>query len=116
MSSGSPAIDGVNYMVAASHPMTMPTGTGFAETVLTVGSWVAVCSTDAWLKQGKTGMSVATVPATRAAGAAMPSQNQSFFLPAGVPIPFEVRTGAEYISGIAVSLAGTLTLSGPILR
>lgn len=116
MSSGSPAIDGTNYAAAASHSMTMPTGTGFNATVLTVGSYWVVCSTDAWLKQGGSGMSVATVPSTRAAGAAMPAQNASVFLPAGTPVALEVRTGCEYISGIAVSTAGVLTIVGPILR
>lgn len=114
-----PAIDGTNYTNAATHPMALPTGTGFAQTVLDAGHYWIVSSVDGYLKQGKTGMSVATVPTTRSPGDAMPAKNATAHLPAGVPVALTIPVGedaASYISGIATSIAGTIVIVGPILR
>jgi len=118
MSSGSPAIDGVNYLSAATHTMALPITTAFAETLLDPGSYWVVSTVDGYLKLHKTGAAVAIVPTTRAPGAAMPSKNATLRLVAGVPVAFEVPAGstAMYISGIATSIAGTIDIVGPILR
>ena len=116
MATGSPAIDGANYSAASTHPMALPTGTGFAATVFPVRtSWVVTSSTDGYLAIGGSGV-VAAVPSTRAPGAAMPAINGQVFLPAGVPIVFDVPSNSGYVSGIAVSLAGTVVFTGPITR
>lgn len=119
MSSGSPAIDGVNYLSAATHAMALPITTAFAQTPLEAGSYWVVSTVDGYLKFGKTGMSVAVVAATRTPGDPMPAKNATLRLVAGVPVAFEIPVGesdAMYISGIATSIAGTIDIVGPILR
>lgn len=115
----SPAIDGSNYANAATHTMALPITTAFAETLLDAGFYWVVSTTDGYLKQGKTGMTVAVVPTPRAPGAAMPAKNATTRLVAGVPAPLTIPVGeadATYISGIATSIAGTIDIVGPILR
>lgn len=107
-----PSIIGAQYRACASFNFSVPTGTGSTGTTLPRGSYYLVATVDTWVKLGASDV-VATVPATRSAGGAVPSLNSTFLAPAYQVTPLEIDSDGTYFSVIAAS-AGTLAVVGPI--
>lgn len=109
----STSITGANVARCRSFAISCPTGTGLAQVAIGAGGYYVVATTDSWVTLIKTGGAVAVVP-----GASQPAEaspNGLMFCPAGVPCPLDVDGSvAQFISTIAVSVAGTLNITGPL--
>lgn len=105
----SAAISGTSAAKCSTFLSTVPSGLGSTATTLLRGGYYIVPTVDTYLRLDGT---VATVPATRSAGGALPAINATLFCPALQVTPFTLDADGSF-SVIAAS-AGTCTITGPL--
>lgn len=107
------SIAGAAYGACRSFVYAVPTGTGSAATSLPRGGYYLYANVDTWVTLGVVGV-VATVPATRAPAAALPSLNKTFLVPAYQIVPMEADDGDTHFSVIGAT-AGFINFTGPVM-
>lgn len=105
----SAAISGTSAAKCSTFPFTVPSGLGSTATTLLRGGYYIVPTVDTYLRLDG---AVATVPATRSAGGALPTINATIFCPANQVTPFTLDADGNF--SVIAGTAGSCVVTGPL--
>lgn len=108
-----PAIRGSGFGLARSLAFAYTTSALANSFAIVAGDYYVVATTDCWaMAFGSANTSkISALPTSTQP--AIGSENKAFFCPAGVPVGVSL-TADTFISAIAVTSSGTLSVTGPV--